>query len=221
VAQGQVSEEKRTLGEVQLVAGYAEVRVNLLIKRLQEPMEELGLARHNIWKRTLASNPNLPPQRALVIGREAQGIDQPYVGDDGTVTAEMLEGVFWFKPRGSVETADLNRQRQDFVGLLQVLPGIVQMSPTIGAIFQTVPAAKALVENLLRVFRWPDRQSFIGSEANSVFDLMQQQQEMARDPQMQILMAMAGGGGGMPQGQLPPGQPQGDPMAGGPPQGLM
>jgi hypothetical protein len=224
VAQGQVSEEKRTLGEVQLVAGYAEVRVNLLIKRLQEPMEELGLARHNIWKRTLASNPNLPPQRALVIGREAQGIDQPYVGDDGTVTAEMLEGVFWFKPRGSVETADLNRQRQDFVGLLQVLPGIVQMSPTIGAIFQTVPAAKALVENLLRVFRWPDRQSFIGSEANSVFDLMQQQQEMARDPQMQILMAMAGGGGmggGMPQGQLPPGQAQGDPMAGGPPQGLM
>ena len=222
VSQGQIADANKTLGEVQLVASYAEVRTNLLIRRLQEPLEELGLARHNIWKRTLASNPELPPQRALVIGRDAQGLDQPYVGSDGTVTAEMLEGTFWFKPKGSVETADLNRQRQDTNGLLQVLPAVMQMSPALAAIFQTIPAAKALIEQILRVYRWPDRQSFIGSEANDVFGLMQQQQELQRDPRMQVLMAM--GGGGAPGLPAPGGQPgpQGAPMAGGPPpQGLM
>lgn len=213
VAQGQISEEKRTLGEVQLVAGYAEVRTNLLIRRLQEPIEELFQQRHTIWKRTLKSNQNLPLQRAMVIGRDAPGIDVSAYPEDGRITAQMLDGEYWFKPHGSVETADLNRQKQDFNGLLQALPAVMQMNPAVAQILSTLPAAKGLVEQMLRVYRWPDRQSFLGSEADGVFDRLQQQQEQAQmrqqimgDPRMQVMQAALGGG------QAPPlamGQPQG------------
>lgn len=216
VAQGQISEEKRTLGEVQLVAGYAEVRTNVLIKRMQESLEELFQARHTIWKRTLQNNPNLPVQRAMVIGRGAMGVETHGIAHDGQITPDMLEGIFWGKPRGSVETADLNRQRADFNSMLQTLPALMQLNPSVQMIFSTIPAAKALVETMLKVNRVQDRQSFLGSEADNVFGVMQQQQEdqlmqqqMMADPRMQVLMAMAGGGG------MPPGGPQGGP----PPQG--
>ena len=207
VAQGQISDEKRTLGEVQLVAGYAEVRTNVLIKRMQEALEELFQARHTIWKRTLQNNPHLPPQRAMVIGRGAMGVDTTGLAQDSTITSEMLEGIYWGKPRGSVETADLNRQRQDFNSMLQTLPAIMQLNPTIAMIFQTIPAAKSLVETLLKVNRVQDRQSFLGSEAQGVFDTMQQQQEMQQDPRMQLLMAMTGGGGAQPGAQPGMGMP--------------
>jgi hypothetical protein len=215
VAQGQISEEKRTLGEVQLVAGYAEVRTNIIIKRLQETLEELGQARHTIWKRTLQNNPKLPMGRALVLGREAQGVDVQGLASDGKVTADLLDGVFWFKPRGSVETADLNRQRADFNSMLQTLPALMQMNPAVAAIFQTIPAAKSLVETMLKVNRVQDRQSFLGSEADSVFDRMEAQQQVQNDPMMQIMQAVAGAGDG---GAMPAGTPQaGPPQAGGPP----
>lgn len=212
-ALGVDTQEQRTLGEVQLRAGYAEVRINVIVKRMQESLEELGQARHTIWKRTLAANPNLPMQRAMVIGRQAGGIDTSNMVADGKVTADLLEGTFWFKPRGSVETADLNRAKQDTTGLLQVLPMLFQMNPAIAQIFQTMPAAKALVEQVLRVFRWPDTQSFLGSEADNVFKMMeeqqqaaQQQQQMMSDPRMQLLMTLGGAGGAGPSamGGAPP-----------------
>ena len=201
VAQGQISEEKRTLGEVQLVAGYAEVRINVITKRLAEPMEELFQARHTIWKNTLATNPKLPPQRALVIGQGAQGVDAEGVYNDSQITPDMLEGVFWGKPRGSVETADINRRRQNFNAFLQTLPAIMQLNPTIGMIFQTIPAAKALVEQALTLNNIEDKQSFLGSEAQNVFDVYQQQQQIQQDPRMQLLMGIAGAGMGAGMGE--------------------
>jgi hypothetical protein len=213
-ALGVDTEEQKTLGEVQLRAGYAEVRINVIVKRMQESLEELFHARHEVWKRTLRTNPNLPPQRAMVIGQSATGLSVPGYPENIQVTADILEGVYWGKPRGSVETADLNRQKQDLIGLLQAIGPLGQLNPAFGAVFGTIPAAKSLAEQVIRVFRFPDRQSLLGAEANNVFDIMQQQQQqqqmmqqMMMDPRMQVVMAMAGGGGGM-QPQLPPGQPQ-------------
>ena len=88
----------------------------------------------------------------------------------------------------------------------------------IAQIFQTMPAAKALVENVLRVFRWPDTQSFLGSEADNVFQVMQQQQaqqmeqqQAMADPRMQLLMTLGGAAPGPAGGMM--GQPD-DPAAG-------
>jgi hypothetical protein len=145
-----------------------------------------------------------------VLGREAQGVDVQGLASDGKVTADLLDGVFWFKPRGSVETADLNRQRADFNSMLQTLPALAQMNPSIAMIFQTIPAAKALVDTLLKVNRVQDRQSFLGSEADNVFDRMEAQQQVQNDPMMQIMQAVAGAGdGGVPPAQAGP--PQGGP----------
>ena len=216
VSVGQETQERRTLGEVQLVAGYAEVRVNVLLRRCQEALEELFQARHTIWKRTLESRQGMPQLRSLMVGREAQAVDVPGVATDGSITAELLDGVFWGKPKGSVETADLNRQRQDFNSFLQTLPALMQVNQSIGAVLQTIPAARSLLKTALKVNRVQDIQSIVGTEANDVFAQMEAQQAMQRDPRMQVLMAVANSAGG---GMGAPGGMPGAPGGGMPPQG--
>lgn len=209
VSNGTETQERRTLGEVQLTANYSEVRVKAIIKAIQETLEELGAARHAIWKRTLAEQPKgLPIPSGLMMGLDARGINTDSIVD-GRITAEMLDGQFWFKPRGSVETANLDRQAQYFTALLSTLGPLMQINPMIAAIFQTPEAAKALVEQLLRVARWPDKQAFLGSEAQTAMNQVAQQQQLAQNPMMQMMMQMAGqGGGGQSPGALPPGAPQ-------------
>jgi hypothetical protein len=87
---------------------------------------------------------------------------------------------------------------------------LAQMNPAIGMVLGTMPAAKSLLETAMKVNRVQDRQSILGSEAQNVFDTMQQQQEIQNDPRMQLLMAMAGGGGQPGMGGMPP---QGEPAA--------
>jgi len=217
--------QKPTATQVNATAGYAEVRMNVLIRRMQEALEELFQARHTIWLRTLKSNPHLPLQRAMVIGRDQPGIDVSQYPEDGRLTASMLEGTFWGKPRGSVESADLNRQQTNLMQMMQSLGPIMQINPAIRQVLSTVPAAKAFLEQVLRVYRWPDTQSFLGSEANDVFDVLQQQQEQQQqeqqllsDPRMRIAMAMAGGAppGAAPAGPMaPPPAATGQPPTGG------
>lgn len=220
-ALGQNTEDTKTLGEIQLRAGYSEVRINVILKRHAESVEEVGQARHTIWKRTLRERENLPPMRATRIGRMADGIEVSGLGADGTVSADLLEGIYWFKPKGSVETSDLMRVRSDFVGFLQALGPLMQVNPQLGMLLRTVPAAKSIMKQAMRVFRWPDKQSIIGPEGHGVFEQMEMQTQMQTamaDPRMQLMQALMGDRGaaqpGAPPGQ--PGQPpQPDPMAGG------
>ena len=216
------SGEDNTLGEERLRAGYAEVRINLLIKRLKEPMEELWQARHTIWKRTLADQQNgvQPLMQRTVIGMQANGLDVQSIAD-GRIGPEMLEGQFWGKPKGSVETADRQRQRQDFNMLLQQLALVLRVWPMLGQMLNTPQATKAVLERLLHVNNWPDKQAFLGSEAQGVLQQQGQEQAMLQDPRMKMLMAMANGVGGAsagaggavpaasPEGGAPPMMPQG------------
>lgn len=209
------SGEDNTLGEERLRAGYAEVRVNLLIKRLKEPMEELWLARNNIWKKTLADQRSGTTQlvQRVMVGLQANGLDVSGVAD-GSFGPEMLDGPLWGKPKGSVETADRQRQRADFNWLLQALPAALQVWPMLQILLNTPQAAKAVLERLLQVNNWPDKQAFLGSEAQQMMQQQFQQQQLLQDPRMQLAMAMAGAG---PGGQGAP-QAGGAPMGGAPPQ---
>lgn len=209
---GVQTEERRTLGEVQLTAGYAAKRTNLVIKNLQESMEELAQARHTIWKRVLqGKSQGLPMKQSLVMGLEARGIDADTIATDGRITAQMLEGQFWFKPRASVESADKNRQRQLWVSFMQALPGIAGMSPAAQQLFASIPVVKSLIEQMLRVFDVEDKQPFLGSEAQQIF----QQAEMMASPQMQMLMQMAQSAPGMGGNAPNPGMAEGAPPQGG------
>ncbi len=212
VSVGTQTEERRTLGEVRLAAGYSEVRVKSIITAIQESLEELGQARHAIWIRTLESMPQgIPIPSSLMQGLDVRGINTASIAD-GRITADMLRGQFWFKPRGSVETANLDQQAQYFTALLNTLAPLMKVNPMIAAIFSTPEAAKSLVEQLLRVARWPDKQAFLGSEAQKVLEKTAEQQQLMQDPRMQALMHMASAGpqGGPPQ--LPPGAPPQGPM---------
>ena len=199
---GQETGKDATLGEVRLRAGYAEVRMDLIVKRLKEPLEELAQARHNIYIRQLreqGQGQQVPP--SMLMGLEARGVDITGIVD-GRITADMLEGQFWFKPKGSVESADLNAQMGYFNQGMLALANLSKVNPTVGMILQSVPAAKSILEQWCRVFRVQDKQSFIGAEAQQLIQAEQEKQQMMADPKMQLLMGMVGGGPG-PSGQMP------------------
>jgi hypothetical protein len=200
---GQETGKDATLGEVRLRAGYAEVRMDLIVKRLKEPLEELGQARHNIYIRQLREQGGKPMPQSMVIGLEARGVDITGIAD-GRVTPDMLEGQFWFKPKGSIESADLNAQMGYTNQLLVALANLSKVNPMIQMLLSSPQAAKSILEQLLRVYRWPDKQVFLGSEAQQLIQQQIQQQQMMSDPRMQILMAL-GGGQDQPAGpgQLP------------------
>jgi hypothetical protein len=196
IASGQAMQESKTLGEVQMATEQSFVRMDLVIRRFQEAMEDLAAIRHAIWKRSLAEQEQgVEVPSGVMIGLEARGMPLP----GGRMTAAMLEGQFRFKPRGSVETADPRALRADFNQMLQALPALIQASPFLQqALLMNPQAARALLEQFVRVYRIPNRQAFLSGAAM----IDQQAQQMAMMQQAQQM------------GLLPPGPPQG-----GPPQG--
>ena len=78
------------------------------------------------------------------------------------IVPEALEGTFRFKPRGSTENADITKQRADYIQFMQVLPMMLQMWPAMGMqIGMNQEAAKSALEQLLRLFRMPDKQAWL------------------------------------------------------------
>ena len=197
IASGVTPTEDRTLGERQMQAGYSEVRMDLVVKRLQESMEELGQVRHVIWKRVLTNQGEMPMPASIMVGLEARGQDVQQI-PGGMMTAQLLEGKFKFKPRGSVETADNGRLRQDFVQAMQILPALMQTNPMIAAMLQTPNAARAFLEQWVKLFRFPDRQALLGAPGQ----MAGQTQQLLADPAIQSVvqgMGQPGMGGMQPE----------------------
>jgi hypothetical protein len=186
IAAGQtVAQGDKTLGEVQMATEQSFVRMDLVIRRFQEAMEDLAQIRHAIWKRTLAEQPEgVEVPESVLVGLESRGAQVP----GGRMTAAMLEGNFRFKPRGSVETADPRAMRMDFTQMMQAFPPFLQMLMMLGNTFGP-QAARAMLDQFVRVYRIPNRAAFVGQGAGP-------------SPMMP-----------QPMGMLPPGAP----MAGGPP----
>lgn len=213
IASGQVSQETRTLGEIQMATEQSFVRMDLITRRFQEAIEDLYQIRHAIWKRALAEQPDgMDAPQSLLSSLEGRGVSIDQYLPDKKITAQLLDGAYRFKPHGSVETADPNRLRQDWIGFMQALPMVLQTFPMLVPMFQTPQAARAMARQMFRVFRVNNPQAFLGSAAQDL-----QQTMMA---QMMTLMAQQGGMGqpGMP----PPGMPGQPPQlgAGAPPPGM-
>ncbi len=208
VASGQTSKEDRTLGEVQMATEQSFVRMDLIVRRFQEFMEDLGQVRHKIWQRTLASQPDgIDVPQSVSAGLDSKGVELP----NGKLTALLLEGTFRFKPRGSVETADPNRLRSDFVQMVGMLPKLLQAFPMLAQQFMSPQAARAMAEQFVRTFRIPNRQAFVGPPG-----------QMMAAPPMVPGMGAAGqmfpGPGAGAMGAPPSfGQPLGQAQAGPPP----
>lgn len=217
VALGQSAQQNQTLGELEIRTEQSFVRMDEVIKNLQEPLEELGQIRNAIWARTLKDAEKAggyyAPQHVFE-GLDERGGD-PCKG--GHVPPDMLEGTFRFKPRGSTETADRAKLRADYMQGLQAIGQLAQIWPIMGATIQNNPqAAESALENFLRLYNIPDKQAWLGP----IKALIQQQQQQAQLAQQAGLppqipgMAppgLPGMGGGMP---APPGGPQAAPQPG-------
>lgn len=174
IASGQISTEQRTLGEVQMATANSAVRMDVVIRRFQDAMEQIGDIRHAIWQRTLAAHPDgLEAPAALVHNLEGRGVPIDQFLPDKRITASLLRGAFRFKPRGSVETADPQLMRQDFVLFLsQALPMLARTFPMLAPMFATPQAARAMARQALRLFRVENPQAFLGSPAQDLAQTM-------------------------------------------------
>lgn len=213
VASGQVSQTDRTLGEVQMATEQSFVRMDLVIGRFQEALEEIYQIRHAIIKRQLAETPDgIEAPQSLVVGLEGRGVPIDQMMPDKKVTASLMEGSFRFKPHGSVGTADISKQRADMIGFFQFLPQLLMAFPMLAMQFRSPQAARAIGREVVRLFRIPNPQAFLGSPAQ---DMAQQAPGMM--PGMMGAGMLPPGPPGMPPGapQLPPG-----PQPGGPPQSM-
>jgi hypothetical protein len=214
IAAGQVAAGTKTLGEIQMATEQAFVRMDLVVRRFQEAMEDVWQIRHAIWKRVLAEQPDgIDAPESVLIGLEGRGVPIDQYMPNGKITAAMLDGPFRGKPFGSVETADINRQRNDFVGMMQALPMVLNAFPPLKLMFSTPRAARAMGRQFLRVFRVNNPQAFLGSPSQ---DFQQQGQLNMMPPAPAIppppppMMApgMPPGVGGAPgQGVMPPPMP--------------
>lgn len=199
IASGQVTTDAKTLGEVQMATEQSFVRMDLVIRRFQEVMEEIGQLRNMIYARQLKDQQDgIDPPQSLMTGLQARNVPLP----NGKITSDLLEGPYRFKPRGSVETADPKAMRADFVQALGYLPQMIQLGPMLAQVFGP-EAPRALMDQFVRLFRLPNRQAFLSSP--SVQQAMLPPDPMAAIAGMQQLPSMPMGQGGPPM--LPPGPP--------------
>jgi hypothetical protein len=131
------------------------------------------------------------------VGLETRGVPIAEMGPERQMLLAAMQGNYRFKPRGSVETADIRSQRSDLVQFMQVVGQTGQTWPMLAQFMNTPSAVRSLLEQLLRVFRFPDRQAVLGSDAQAAM-----QQAMMPPP------GMPGAVPGMPPpAGLPPGTP--------------
>jgi hypothetical protein len=206
VASGQVSQETRTLGEVQMATEQSFVRMDLVVRRFQESLEDVYQIRHAIYKRQLAEKKEgIDAPQSLIVGLEGRGVSIDTFMPDGKITAELLEGAFRFKPHGSVETADIGKLRGDYVQAMQFLPMLMQAEMPLNARFGP-QAFRLLLRQFTRLFRIPNPQAFLGSPAQEL-----QQQQIMPAPMMPGMGMPPPGMGAPPMGApMPP--PQGPPQ---------
>jgi len=198
VALGSTPEVGRTLGEIQIRTEQSFVRMDEAIRNVQETMEDLGQIRHVLWVRALEADPagGIEPPKGFIQSLALR--DQTMPGD--LITADQLKGTFRFKPRGSTDAADLNREQQNYNAWLQTMAHLAQLFPPVMALFSRPEAVRALIEQGLRVNRVRDRQAFL-PPVGQVKTMLQPPM-----PGLGMPPGMPGAAPGLPPG-LPPGMP--------------
>ena len=201
IASGTNPNEDRTLGETQLIASSSDVRVDEVLRNIQEPLEEIAQVRHLMWQRALRELPDgmaLPP--SVLTGLETRGADVlRALGPNKTATAALLDGTFRFKPKGSVETANKPQQQRLFAEGINALASISGVNPMIGMILQQPQVAKALIERWIYLYGGGmDKSAFLGGLAMQLL-----QQQMATPGLMPGLGPQMGQPGLMPEEEPP------------------
>lgn len=154
---GQVSAPNVTLGDVKLSTQQAWIRIDEVVKNLQQGFEDLFDILNLIWKNKLREDPEPWPGDLLAAMKERNiNLDA-----GGQITADMLEGAFRGKPRGSVEASDFSQMRADLTQFVTALVQLGQAVPAIRFGLNSPNAARALMTEFARYFRFQNRQALI------------------------------------------------------------
>ncbi len=215
ITTGQQEQANRTLGENKLATQQSWIRIDEVVKNLQQGFEDLFDILNLIWKNKLRDDPE-PWPGDLQVTMQARDIDL------GTqITADVLEGVFRGKPRGSVEASDFAQMRADLIQMITALTQLGQTVPAVKMQLNQPQAIRSILTQIARVFRWPDRQNLIGTFDGKGPQPMPHQPDppkinvnikadAATDPLAQEIMAAAAEKeGAMPSPQGPSAPPQG------------
>lgn len=200
IASGSQPNEDRTLGETQLIAVNSEVRIDEVVRNIQEPLEDIAQIRHLMWIRALAEMEQgleLPP--SVLQGLETRGADIAHYSPDKRLTAEMLKGAFKFKPKGSVESADKQRQQRTFNEMLQALSAVMGMCPALALVMQQPMVMKAMLERLVYLYNIQDKAAFLGPQTMRLLAMQMATPGMMGPPGAQMPGAPAEEEQGPPQ----------------------
>jgi hypothetical protein len=175
-----------------LIAQAGAVRIETALNFLREFLADLWEIRRLIWQRKLASEQHgMSMSHGLVDRLVLRGID----GTD-TITADDLNDRFYFKPVGSVASADPARRRVESAQAFMALGQFAQMNPLIQQVLATPEAALAIMMTWARDNDVPDKQAFVAP----LRKLIQAQAQQAQMPQNPFMAP-----------QVPPGQPAAQP----------
>lgn len=198
VALGVNPQQDRTFSEVRMVAQQSFIRIDEVVRNLQEGLEDLFSVRLMIYKYKLEDDPEPMPDDILRMMEE-----RGYGMEGELITSDLLDGDFRGKPHGSVENADLDRMRADFVSLMTAITQLVQAVPPLGLHFSQPNVVRSFLLQMGRTYRWFDMKGLLGGLEGTLARLQQMQMQGAGMPGM----PPGGPGAGMPPG-MPPGAPQ-------------
>ena len=155
---GQTSGGNTTATEVKLVTQQSWIRIDEVVKNLQQAFEDLFQVLNTIWVAKLREAPE-PWPGDILVGMQQRAIDMSKLS---MITADVLDGPFRGKPRGSVESSDLSQMRADFVQLMTALTQLGQSVPVVKQRLNDPNVIRSIFTQMARVYRWPDRANLVG-----------------------------------------------------------
>ncbi|MEQ1727430.1 MAG: hypothetical protein ABL982_03540 [Vicinamibacterales bacterium] len=157
IAVGQQSAQNRTLGENKMATQGSFLRTDDPIGCLQESMEDLGALIHAIEVESLRERESGVAAPAGI----AERLSYREGGFDGDITADMIDGDFAFKPRGSVEDADPVRRQQKFTAMMTTLANAGKINPIVQQRLATPEMADAIMQYAVDEFHPRDTAPFL------------------------------------------------------------
>ena len=215
---GQTSGGNTTATEVKLVTQQSWIRIDEVVKNLQQAFEDLFQVLNTIWVAKLRETPE-PWPGDMIVSMQQRAINMPPM-----ITADVLDGPFRGKPRGSVEGSDLSQMRVDFVQFLTALNQFGQTVPAVKQLLNNPTVVRSIMTQAARVYRWPDRANLLGGFSGASTPPMPMppkpqdppkininiKADAASDPLAQEIMAATAtkeGVAGTGQGMMPPTPP--------------
>jgi hypothetical protein len=196
IAIGQVSEKSRTLGENEMATRESFTRTDDPIGNIQEAFEEVGDVIHAIEVMTLKGMEDGIEAPAGLADRMSQR--KAGKGFTGTFTADMLDGTFRFKPRGSVDSADPNKRAAKQIQGIDKAIQWGSVNPHVQMRVTSPEFADAMMQTIVTETKPRDTAAFL---------------KPVTPPPPPPMMGLPGAG---PGGPMPPGGPGGGPPGGAP-----